>query len=209
MAARSRIRPAARMNAPLPVPPRAPAAPGTPSRPPAALVALHWLTVAAVIAAAAVILLRGEISGRAVKQWLLDGHRHFGLLVLALLCLRIGLRLRLAATRRAAGTGPLARMERIAAAITHAALYASLLALPLLGWALSDALAKPVHLFGVALPSLVEPDPDLADALQAWHLDAAWALLALAALHAGAALWHHFVRRDEVLRNMLRARRPR
>ncbi|WP_240635234.1 cytochrome b [Lysobacter enzymogenes] len=163
----------------------------------------------AVIATAAAILLRGEISGRALKQWLLDSHRHFGLLVLALFCLRIGLRLRLAAARRPAGTGPLARAERIAAALTHAALYTLLLALPLLGWTLSDALAKPVHLFGLALPSLVEPDPDLADTLQAWHLDAAWALLALAALHAGAALWHHFVRRDQVLRNMLRPRQPR
>jgi len=165
--------------------------------------------VVAVIAAAAAILLRGEISGRALKQWLLDSHRHFGLLVLALCCLRIGLPPMRSSRSTSSASTELARAERIAAALTHAALYMLLLALPLLGWTLSDALAKPVHLFGLALPSLVEPDPDLADTLQAWHLDAAWALLALAALHAGAALWHHFVRRDQVLRNMLRPRQPR
>lgn len=178
-------------------PPSSPA----PHRPPA-LVALHWLTVLALLAAASLILIRGEVGGRALRQWLLEGHRHFGLLVLALFFLRLGVRLRLGRLPTAGG-----RLLRAVAALTHLALYALLLALPLLGWALSDALGKPVHLFGLTLPALVQPDPDLADTLQAWHLDAAWTLLALAALHVGAALWHHLVRRDDVLRGMLPRRR--
>jgi cytochrome b561 len=171
---------------------------------PRSLVALHWLTAFALVAAAALILIRGEVGGRALRQWLLEGHRHFGLLVLALFCLRVAARLRM---RRLPGVEGAGWMIRAAAALTHIALYALLLSLPLLGWALSDALGKPVHLFGLVLPSLVEPDPDLADTLQAWHLDAAWVLLALVALHVGAALWHHFVRRDRVLRDMLPTRR--
>ncbi len=148
----------------------------------------------------AFILVRGEADGRALRQWLLEGHRHFGLLVLALFFLRIAVRLRLGRLQAPAGMG---WVVRAAAALTHVAMYALLLSLPLLGWALSDALAKPVHLLGLSLPTLVEPDPDLADTLQAWHLDAAWALLALVTLHVGAALWHHFIRRDGVLRDML------
>jgi hypothetical protein len=59
-------------------------------------------------------------------------------------------------------------------------------------------------LFGaVPMPSLVAPDPDVADALVDFHAWGAWALFALVGAHAGAALWHHFVRRDGVLAAML------
>lgn len=177
---------------------------GNASPRPKSLIALHWLTALALVAAAALILIRGEVGGRALRQWLLEGHRHFGLLVLALFCLRVAVRMRVGRLPASASMG---WMVRAVAALTHVAMYALLLSLPLLGWALSDALGKPVHLFGLALPALAEPDPDLADTLQAWHLDAAWALLALVALHAGAALWHHFIRRDAVLRDMLPRRR--
>ena len=50
-----------------------------------------------------------------------------------------------------------------------------------------------------ALPALVAKDLDLADTLEAWHGTAAWTLLALVAAHFAAALWHHRVRRDDVL----------
>jgi cytochrome b561 len=79
----------------------------------------------------------------------------------------------------------------------------------LLGWALSNAQDRPVHLFGLTLPALVGADEDLADMLQTWHVDAAWVLLALALMHAVAALWHHFVVRDDVLRAMLPNRQRR
>ena len=56
--------------------------------------------------------------------------------------------------------------------------------------------------FGLTLPRLVAPDDDLADRLQALHIDAAWVLLALVCLHIGAALFHHFGRRDGLLHRM-------
>lgn len=167
---------------------------------PRKMVTLHWLTVFCVVAGVALILLRDEVGGRALRQWLLDGHRHFGVFVLLLFVARVALRLR---AGRLPPAGAPSRLGRIAAALVHLALYALLLALPLLGWALNDALGKPAHLFGMALPALVAADEDLADALLGWHQDAAWLLLALVLLHAAAALWHHFVLRDGVLRTML------
>lgn len=166
---------------------------------------LHWLTVACLCAAAALVLIRDEIDGRAIRQWLLEGHRHFGLFVLALFFIRAIVRLRQG--RLPEEGKPQPWPIRLLAGLTHLALYALLLALPLLGWALSDALGKPVHLFGLTLPALVQADDDLADQLGAWHVDAAWALLALVVLHVGAALWHHFVLRDGVLRRMAPKRR--
>ena len=167
---------------------------------PARLVVLHWLTLLCVVSGVVLILIRDEVAGRAMRQWLLDGHRHFGVLVLLLFVARVTLRIR---SGKLPPTGDPSRLTRAAAALVHVALYALLLALPLLGWALNDALGKPAHLLGVALPALVGADEDLADELLAWHQDAAWLLLGLVLLHAAAALWHHFVLRDGVLRTML------
>ncbi|GLQ95058.1 cytochrome like B561 [Dyella acidisoli] len=168
---------------------------------------LHWLTVLCVIFAAGLILLRDEVvSGRVLKQWLLEGHRHFGLFVLVLFFVRIVIRIR---TGKLPPTGNMPKAVRAVAALTHIALYGLMLALPMLGWALSNAQDRPVHLFGLTLPTLVGADEDLADSLQTWHIDAAWTLLALVLLHTGAALWHHFVVRDDVLRAMLPSRQNR
>lgn len=167
---------------------------------PGRLVVLHWLTLLCVVSGVVLILIRDEVAGRAMRQWLLDGHRHFGVLVLLLFVARVALRIR---SGKLPPTGDPLRLSRAAAALVHVALYALLLALPLLGWALNDALGKPAHLLGVALPALVGADEDLADELLAWHQDAAWLLLGLVLLHAAAALWHHFVLRDGVLRTML------
>lgn len=166
---------------------------------PRLVVVLHWLTVLCLLLAAAVILARTQADGRPLRNGLLDVHRHLGLCVLFLFALRMASRL------RSGGLPGAARSRwpmRAAAGLTHAALYASILVLPLLGWMLSDAEDKPVRFLGLALPRLVQPDFDLADELQLWHRDAAWALLALVLLHVSAALWHHFVRRDAVLRGM-------
>jgi cytochrome b561 len=171
---------------------------------PKKLVVLHWLTVLCVVMAATLIITRDEVGGRTLRMWLLEGHRHFGLLVLLLFVVRVTLRARLGRLRHEGNTSfPI----RVAAVLTHVCLYALLLTLPMLGWALSDAQGKAVHFFGLTLPNIVGEDEDLADNLQAWHLDAAWTLLVLVCLHIGAALWHHFLLRDGVLRRMLPARR--
>lgn len=172
---------------------------------PRRVLVLHWLTVAALITAAACILTRDELSSRAWRGWLMEGHRHAGLIVLLLFAARVLVRLGLRGRPHDHGTAwPL----RMVAGATHVVLYAMLLGMPLLGWALSSAQGHLVHFFGLTLPPLVGEDEDLADTLQTWHVDAAWVLLGLICMHIGAALWHHFVLRDGVLRRMLRSARP-
>jgi cytochrome b561 len=64
-----------------------------------------------------------------------------------------------------------------------------------------------LHFLGVIhLPQLVAADSELADTLSDYHIWLSWVLLALVSMHAGAALWHHFVRRDAVLAAMLPGR---
>jgi cytochrome b561 len=153
---------------------------------------------------ATLILVRDQVDGRALRMWLLEGHRHFGLFVLLLLFARVAVRFRLG---KLPGEATTSALIRLAAGATHMALYALLLIQPLLGWALSNAEGKPVHFLGLTLPALVASDEDLADSLTVWHQDVAWVLLALITLHMGAAFWHHFVLRDRTLRMMLPKRR--
>ena len=94
--------------------------------------------------------------------------------------------------------------EQQLARFTHAALYALLLLMPLTGWIMSSARSFPVSWFGLfQLPDLVAPNRTLYDAMLQTHAALAWALAAIATLHLLAALKHHFILKDDVLRRML------
>jgi cytochrome b561 len=102
------------------------------------------------------------------------------------------------------------RWERLVARGTHAAIYVLLLVLPVSGWIMSSASGVPVVYFGVwQLPDLVAKDKALADALKLVHYGLNKTLLMLVVLHVAAALKHHFVDRDSVLRRMLSWRAAR
>ncbi|WP_374487915.1 cytochrome b [Zoogloea sp.] len=169
-------------------------------RRPRALVLAHWLTALILALAAGLILARESAEGRALRSLLLNLHRNAGLLAAGLMLLRLALRWRYHPLPVVAqGALP----ARLAASAVHLLLYLLLLALPLVGWALSNAHGHDVSLFGlVQLPALVEKDEDLGDLLEDAHFWGACALGGLVLLHAGAALWHHWVLKDEVLRAM-------
>ena len=168
---------------------------------------LHWSTVAAILVAVAAVLVRELIEDDAWRVPLMNIHRQAGLFVLVALALRLAVRFTLGLLDVA---HDMPRMLRLAAAGAHAALYAMLLALPLLGWATTSAHGVGLKLFGLMrLPALVRQDSDLADVLDDWHVWSAWGLLALVAMHVVAACWHHYVRRDRVLAAMLPLVRPR
>lgn len=164
-------------------------------------ITLHWLTVGLLVLGIAAVLGRELCEDKALKTLLLNIHRAMGLLVLCVCVLRLASRWPLAAGKVNAG---LPKHLRFAAHAGHSALYAGLLAIPLLGWLLSNARGQTVHFLGLLpLPSLVMRNRDLADQLEGWHENLAWALMALAAAHALAALWHHYHRKDQVLRSIL------
>jgi cytochrome b561 len=95
--------------------------------------------------------------------------------------------------------------QKSAAYFVHLCFYALMLALPVTGWLMSSAGGFPVYLWfdqGL-LPDLVRSDPSQFRFYIDLHRWLAYALVALLALHAGAALAHHFVWRDDTLRKML------
>lgn len=168
-----------------------------------AIVVLHWLTVVAIIMVVAIILTREGIEGRTIRQLLLDWHRSLGLLVLVVMMARLVLRYLLRANEL---DHELPLLLTVLSKAGHIVLYILLITIPLLGWAQSSARGQNVNLFGLtAIPPLpfIERNRELAENLATWHETVAWLMLAIVLIHAAAALWHHFIRRDGVLRSML------
>ena len=184
------------------------AAPSVPAesvaRHPAMTRVLHWGTAVAIVVAVAAMFVRDAVEDKFLRQLLLEVHRQLGMLVLFTAALRIAARLRVGLADHAPG---MAAALRRAAGAAHVLLYGVLIALPLVGWALCSAHGITVALLGaVPLPKLLSPDSELADTLSDYHIWLAWGLLMLVGMHVVAALWHHFVRRDAVLRAMLPSR---
>jgi len=162
---------------------------------------LHWATAVILVVSVSAILYRETTEQKTLRQVLMELHRQLGLLVLLLLVARVAVRSVKGLVNHA--PGPSAARRR-AATVAHWSMYGVIAGLVLLGWALCNAHAIHLRLFGVIpLPDLVAADSDLADTLSDYHIWAAWVLLSLVVPHVLAALWHHYIRRDGVLTAML------
>ncbi len=91
--------------------------------------------------------------------------------------------------------------EKVVSHITHWAIYALLIVVPLLGW-LAVSHYGPFEPFGIKLPTLAAQNDARATQVFFLHMVAAYALIVLLAMHVGAALQHYVIRKDGVLRRM-------
>ena len=168
-------------------------------------IALHWSVLLLIAIAYAAIELRGEFPrGSALRDTMKWIHFNAGLLVFVLLWLRLYARWR---GPNPPVSPPLPRWQTWSAQVVHVLLYAFLLAMPVLGWALRSAEGAAVSLFGLPLPALVGANDALAHTLEDLHETIGELGYFLIGLHAAAALFHHFLRRDDTLRRMLPAPR--
>ncbi len=131
-------------------------------------------------------------------------HKSIGFLVLWLMLLRLVVRIRSGAPAPEPSLNPL---QRIAATATHHLLYVLLLAAPVLGWVGVSAYGARGVVGGFNLPELVAKDERLANTLLGFHGWAALAIVALVAMHIGAALMHRLVLKDGVFQRMWPSRR--
>lgn len=127
-------------------------------------------------------------------------HKSFGLVILGLVILRLGWRLINVTPEDQEGTPA---MQSLMAHAMHWVLYALMFAQPLSGILMSQSAGYPVSFFGMfELPVLLDKDPSQAQFFLSAH-GTVWVLLVLAVIgHAGAALHHHFIRKDDVLKQM-------
>ena len=163
---------------------------------------LHWTIAVLILSIGAVGLVMGELPRSPKWFWVYTLHKSLGLTVLALVLVRIAWRLSAGAPPPVEGTP---RWQARLASLTHGAIYVLILAMPLSGWLYDSASGlRPFRWFGLAeVPKLSPPHEALADAMHETHELLFWVLIALVIGHAGAALYHHFVRRDATLARML------
>jgi cytochrome b561 len=103
--------------------------------------------------------------------------------------------------------GDLHPLQKLAARATEAVIYLLLIAQSVLGLIHTNARGQRVDLFFLgSLPAVIAPDKSLGRLTHDLHELAADALLIVIGVHAAAALYHHFIRRDAVLAAMLPAR---
>lgn len=162
---------------------------------------LHWLMLALLIAAftLAISMVNMPFSPRKLEFY--SFHKWVGVTIFLLALIRLAWRLANPVPRQ---PDHLPQWQRRVAAISHAALYAILIVMPVTGWIMSSALNLPVVYLGlIPIPSPFGVDRALGESMKVVHLTLALLLLALVSIHVLAALYHHFVQRDDVLRRML------
>jgi cytochrome b561 len=166
---------------------------------------LHWWTVALV----AIMIPLGfamTYRGNTLNIWdattnaLYSSHKLIGFLILWLMLARLVYRLRHGAP---ADEPTLEPWQKAASHVTHWALYALLILLPIGGW-LGVSLYGARDIFGLfSLPPLAAVDQKASETVLFFHGVGAKVLVALIGAHVGAALFHYIIRKDGVLARML------
>lgn len=161
---------------------------------------LHWLTLIAVIAAYAIGLYREGLPKTDFRAALMSLHMSVGLLVMALTIARL--------TWKVYSPNPASAVPskgaRVMAKLGHFALYATLLLIPMIGVAAAWAKGRDLSFFGLfPVPALFPPQKAWVSPLEKSHEVTAHAMMALAGLHALAALAHHYILKDGTLMRML------
>jgi cytochrome b561 len=178
---------------------------GPPLRWSASTIALHWLSAALIFVLLGLgwFMVHGDLKA-STKFDLYQLHKSLGFLSVALLLPRLAARY-LNPSPRAPSTMPL--WERRLAGLTHATFYALLLIAVLSGWLLASAaiIAIPTRFFDLfVIPGLVGPNGALSNEMTFLHYLVSRLLMGLLVLHVAAALKHHFIDRDDIVRRMVR-----
>lgn len=165
--------------------------------------ALHWL-IAGLIASQYILAKfaeRAEEANLLARQLvLLANHKSVGITILCLAILRV--------VWRVFHSPPLLpvnmpRWQTIASHASHLSIYILIFIIPLSGWLMSSASAYSVSWFNlITLPDMISPDPDAKQRFHEIHEFLVRALFIIVVIHIGAALKHHLIDKDDVLKRM-------
>ena len=164
-------------------------------------ISLHWLLALGFVAMFCLGLYMSELPFSPSKLRIYSWHKWAGVSIFLLVMVRLSWRL---THQPPALPESMPVLLRHAASGAHLALYILMLAVPLSGWMMSSAMGFQTVWFGVLpLPDLLAMDRALGQDLVKVHAWLNYAMATLVLLHAGAALKHHVVDRDDVLKRML------
>lgn len=167
-------------------------------------IGLHWLIGLMILVSFGVGLYMVDLSLSPTKLRLYSWHKWAGVTIFALVFIRCIWRLTHAAP---ALPVEMPRWQRIAAEASHYLLYALMIAIPLSGWLMSSAKGFQTVYFGVLpIPDLLDKNKELGETLALVHKVLNFTMIGIVIVHAAAALKHHFIDKDDILRRMLPGR---
>jgi cytochrome b561 len=165
----------------------------------------HWLTVALVVVQVPVGVYM-SYRGNVLNVWdrltgaLYNSHKLIGVVILLVVVCRLGYRF---AHGAPADEPTLEPWQKIASGLNHWGMYVLLICVPIAGY-IGVSLFPALDIFGLfSLPAVVAPDQDASARVLSIHKLLAGILVLLIAVHVAAALFHYFIRRDNVLGRML------
>lgn len=165
--------------------------------------ALHWGMAAAIMALWVVGHMIDALPKGSMRSEVVGLHKAIGVIVLVLAVGRLAWRV---ARPQPALPSSMPSAEQLLAKLGHVALYVLMLAIPIDGILMSQSAGRDVVVFGLTLPVLVAKNAGLNDIFKAGHGLLGWALAVVLAGHVAAALRHHLILKDAILRRMLSGR---
>ncbi len=164
------------------------------------MIGLHWLMFVLLVTVYVTMEFRGLFpKGSDPRELMKALHFMFGILVLILVVVRIGVRFSSPIPAIVPAPKPL---ENVLAKIVHLSLYAFMLFMPIAGWIILSAEGHAVPFFGLELPPLVDKNHDLAEQVEHWHGLVGEIGYYLIGLHVLAGLFHHYIKRDNTMLRM-------
>ena len=162
---------------------------------------LHWLVAICVLTTAPVAIAMVRVSEGPTQNALYNFHKSLGVLILILMILRLINRLAVGAPIADPGIEP---WQKTVSSIVHTSLYVLLLAMPIVGYIANSVYGVSTPFFGLFdLPPIAAKNEALATQLFTIHRWVGWIVIVLALTHVSGALYHYFIRRDNVLQRML------
>jgi len=163
---------------------------------------LHWITAALVLVQIPLGLVIANLKpGPPWGDALYNTHKSIGAILIPIVLFRLFYRL---AHKPAPLPPDVPELQRLAAHGLHWLLYLLLVMQGLIGWIATSAYPAPIPVFGLfELPPIWPENRALSDQLFVAHRAIGILLAFLLVGHIGAALFHHFVRRDRVLMRMV------
>jgi cytochrome b561 len=160
----------------------------------------HWVSALCIICVLPLGWILDDLPDGPLQSALFDAHRSIGWLILVLGIMRLGVRRIIGAP---APSAQLNRFERISSIAVHHTLYLLLILTPLIGWAMMSAYRAEVPIFGLfnLIPILPE-NRHVYEILAPIHHGLAFVMAVLIGLHALGSLYHHFIKKDDVLLRM-------
>ena len=164
-------------------------------------IGLHWLIALMILISFSVGLYMVDLPLSPAKLKIYSWHKWAGVTIFMLVVLRCSWRL---FHSPPALPESMPRWQIRVAEVTHYLLYALMFAIPLSGWLMSSAKGFQTVYFGVLpIPDLLGKNKELGETLTTVHVWLNYLMITTVAVHAAAALKHHFIDRDDILKRML------